>query len=355
MKTVVTIVVNHSGLTTDDTFTFCITRFFNYEKPFVLPLNIGGTAVNGVDYQKIPDVITFEPGQGIYYITVQPIPTRANASRDVVIEIPQSSEYDTIGDRVVSFPFDRILPMMDLVADNAYPQFVKTTGSWTLAGASAYGPSYLHDGAAGKGTKSVFFTHDFVPGIKYDVSLFWPANRTADPNVPVEIIHEDGMTQVFVDQLKYSNLWFGVGSYKMSNQTHGVRIKNDNTTGTVLADAVRFSRVGKKATYSVSTTTPTVSAGQTAKFVVKRTRTMLSDVLIQFSFSGNAVVGTDYSRVNSPTIMPAGVTELEISVPILAAMIASRTLVFTLEYALPMYPIVMYDTVGARTASVSLV
>ena len=61
--------------------------------------------------------------------------------------------------------------------------------------------NYLHDGSAGKGTKSVTFRPSLPVSGTYEVSMWWPTQQTAyawASNAPVDIASGTGLVTVVV-------------------------------------------------------------------------------------------------------------------------------------------------------------
>jgi hypothetical protein len=123
------------------------------------------------------------------------------------------------------------------------------TGAWTPStwATGYYGPNYLHDGNAAKGTKAATFRPDLPTAGQYDVALWWPRERSGYAwanNVPVDIVGSDTNT-VTVNQRQGGGVWSYIGTFDFAAGTGGfVRVRTAGTTGGyVVADAVRFSPV----------------------------------------------------------------------------------------------------------------
>jgi hypothetical protein len=123
------------------------------------------------------------------------------------------------------------------------------TGAWTPStwATGYYGPNYLHDGNAAKGTKAATFRPVLPTAGQYDVALWWPVLRAGYAwvsNVPVDIVGDETNT-VSVNQRQGGGAWAYIGTFGFEAGTGGyVRIRTTGTTGGyVVADAVRFSPV----------------------------------------------------------------------------------------------------------------
>lgn len=131
----------------------------------------------------------------------------------------------------------------EVIVDNATSGSVTITGTWTASTAlpGYYGTNYLHDGNAGKGTKSVRFTPNLPAAGEYQVFARWVADTSRASNVPIDITFADGVDHVSVDQRSNGAQWVSLGIYNFDAGTGGyVQINTTGTSGYVIADAVRF-------------------------------------------------------------------------------------------------------------------
>ncbi|HEY9250675.1 MAG TPA: hypothetical protein VIO38_16160 [Rariglobus sp.] len=138
----------------------------------------------------------------------------------------------------------RFVPVpQDLVIDNTDSAHVTLAGSWTASSANAgyYGTDYLHDNNSGKGTKAARFAGPVQSVGTYKIYANWVANTNRSTSVPVDIVQADGTTvTVNVNQRINNGLWYPLGTYTIDPATAAVTVRNDGTTGYVVADAVRF-------------------------------------------------------------------------------------------------------------------
>lgn len=137
-------------------------------------------------------------------------------------------------------------PSTNVVADNANLTGVTQTGDWmsSFSVAGFYGINYAHDNNTGKGNKSVRFTPDLPAAGEYEVSARWTSDPNRANNVPIVITSALGVETVTVDQRINGGEWVSLGTYTFNAGTAGhVVISNTNTTGYVVADAVKFEPV----------------------------------------------------------------------------------------------------------------
>lgn len=121
-----------------------------------------------------------------------------------------------------------------------------TPSGWVLSNNTPdrYDANYLHDNDNGKGTKSVTFTKALpLPGT-YKVSMMWSRHDNRATNVPVDVLHENGTALLTVDQTEVGTggVWNELGTYEFG-ATGTVTIRNDDTDGFVVADAVMFEYI----------------------------------------------------------------------------------------------------------------
>jgi hypothetical protein len=130
-----------------------------------------------------------------------------------------------------------------VVVDNAA---AKVTGNWTASGATAgfVGADYLHDGAEGKGMKSVAFTATLPRAADYEIRIWYPAGPNRAEKVPVTVDLPDGPRTFVVDQRRITSdaldSYQSLGRFPLPAGGIRVTIGTAGTTGHVIADAVQF-------------------------------------------------------------------------------------------------------------------
>jgi hypothetical protein len=133
----------------------------------------------------------------------------------------------------------------DIFVDNASGTGVTITGDWVTSTNQAgyYGTNYIHDNAAGKGTKSVLFTPTVVTAGNYEVYLRWTSGSNRAPNVPVTIQSAAGATNLTINQTTLGQQWVSQGIFPFQAGTGGnILISNTGTASGkyVIVDAVRL-------------------------------------------------------------------------------------------------------------------
>jgi len=122
---------------------------------------------------------------------------------------------------------------------------ITLTGAWTTSTSEPgyNGANFLHDGDTNKGSKSVRFTPTLDKAGSYEVFARWTSAPDRATNTPFDITHSGGTTTVAVNQQLNGGQWRSLGVYNFAAGTAGnILVRNDGTTGYVVADAVRFQK-----------------------------------------------------------------------------------------------------------------
>lgn len=140
--------------------------------------------------------------------------------------------------------FSKLSP--SVIANSSDTTGVTRVGTWTaVTNTSGYGGTSLSDGNTGKGTKSITFAPTLPANGDYEISMWWPTAAGQCASLPVQIVTASGTNSVTVDQSQNGGKWVFLGTHRFNAGTTGkVVINNANTVGTVVADAVRFMKVG---------------------------------------------------------------------------------------------------------------
>ncbi|MBI3464782.1 MAG: DUF1549 domain-containing protein, partial [Planctomycetes bacterium] len=122
----------------------------------------------------------------------------------------------------------------------------KIVGDWTKSkfNPGYVGEGYIHDGASGKGEKSVTFPVELPDDGVYEVRLSYTHGTNRSSSVPVTVRHEDDQDTVQVDQRQpppIDGRFISLGRWRFKKGTsNAVVISNEATTGHVIVDAVQF-------------------------------------------------------------------------------------------------------------------
>ena len=224
---------------------------------------------------------------------------------------------------------------------------VTATGGWSV-GANAGGwplpdGTYWHDQNSGKGTKSVTFTPTIPTNGYYDVYIWWVYANNRANNTPVDILSASDFNTVYLNQQINCTNWVKIASSNYFNIGTGgsVTIRNDGTTGYVVANAVRWALLGDIA--FTPTSPPVVQivasdavAGEfgpnTARFtVVCPAGTNSAPLTVNYSVSGSAVPGVDYAALPGTVTIPAGVLATNIVITPLGDNLTTNQVAVTLN------------------------
>jgi hypothetical protein len=122
----------------------------------------------------------------------------------------------------------------------------KLKGDWTRSTSNKgyVGANYIHDGAAGKGEKSVAYTVKIPGDGKFEVRVAYTHGTNRDAKVPVLIRHADGEVTKHIDQTKRPPIdghFISLGTFDfLVGEWEAVMISTKGTTAHVIADAVQF-------------------------------------------------------------------------------------------------------------------
>lgn len=188
-------------------------------------------------------------------------------------------------------------------------------GAWTNSAATPgyFGSDYLHDGNAGKGTKSVTFTPQIPTAGNYPVYLRWTADTNRAGNVPVTITHAGGSTGVAVNQRLNNGNWVLLGVFDFAAGNGGnIRIDNTGTDGFVVADAVGIGLPGGLPAVMLrgdngraAEPHSASSAGRNTRVILARSGATTAPLSVNLSITGGAGAA-DYGTFPASIIIPAG-------------------------------------------------
>jgi hypothetical protein len=206
---------------------------------------VGGTAASGSDYAPLGTSVTFAAGATTANKIVDPVADDLEEGTEtVVVTIASGAGY------VAGIPSSATVTIADTrnsgvewIVDDADPSAVTLTGDWTSSASNPgyWASGYRHDGNTGKGAKAIRFTPALPAGsARYDVFIWYTSGANRARNVPVEIAHADGTSTVVVNQILNGSTWVPLGTYTLSAAQASVTIRNTDTTGFVVADAIRF-------------------------------------------------------------------------------------------------------------------
>jgi hypothetical protein len=210
----------------------------------------------------------------------------------------------------------------NVILDQGNTCYVTSVGAWTPgANTGGWNGDYWHDGATGKGSKSVTYTPNLQTNGTYDVYVWYVAASNRATNTPVDVVHAEGTTRVLVNQKLNGSAWLKI---LRTNFNAGVNssviIRNDGTlSGTYcIADGVRWAPVGFNLPAPPAAPPPVVevvasdavageSGTNTGRFtIVRNNDPNLLALSIAYAIGGTATNGVDYALLPGSISLPAG-------------------------------------------------
>jgi hypothetical protein len=192
-------------------------------------------------------------------------------------------------------------------------------GDWTNSVSSAgfWGANYIHDGDTAKGTKSVTFRPNLPTAGIYEVYLRWTTNPNRATNVPVDIVYPAGTKTVSINQTVSNATWVLLTATNFNAGTNGyVRIRTDNTSGFVIADAARWVSTTETNLASVQLIATDPVAGETgkkARVTFIRPSFAVDDAIeAHYQLSGTASNGFDIVALPGTVNLPVGVASTNV-------------------------------------------
>ena len=132
----------------------------------------------------------------------------------------------------------------EVIVDNDDVSGVQIEGIWR---SSTFSPGFFDgDYLVGlvPGTSKVTFTPELSGEGRYEVFTRWTSDPNRATNAPVTIVHRDGALTTAVNQREMGGEWVSLGEFNLENNQSNVMVGTLNANGVVVADAVRFVRVG---------------------------------------------------------------------------------------------------------------
>ena len=293
-----------------DPGTLTFTRTGPTEAALTANISVTGTATSGTDYTALGTTVVFEAGAATATKAVTPLDDAAVESPETVIATVVSGSGYVVGtpaSATVTISDDDGV-VEDLLVDNLDgPAQVQVVGAWTPStGAPGYwGLDYLHDGNAGKGSKSVTLIPTVGTAGTYEVGLWYAAHPGRASNVPVDVVHAGGTTTVLVNQRVNGSQWFSLGTFNFAVGTAGrVVVRTTATDGYVIADAIQLTPLPVVTVTATDGAASEPSDAGTLTFT--RTGPTGASLTANISVSGTATSGTDYSTLGTTVVFAAG-------------------------------------------------
>lgn len=183
-----------------------------------------------------------------------------------------------------------------------------TAAGCTTGVGSRYGSTYR----TAAGAKSAFFTPNIGMAGIYNVHTTWGNGVNRRSPITYKVTHRDGVATYQIDQAATMNEWISLGQHTFLTGTGGnVEMSNENidVSGSMYADAVRFSFVQAVEPPATSTNTPSNTPSSTPTQTPSNTPTFThSNTPTQTPTSTNTPTDTPSAtptNTYSPTMTPS--------------------------------------------------
>jgi hypothetical protein len=162
-----------------------------------------------------------------------------------VLEKRLQADGQVINAKIVSLGRGGIDPekLDGIVVDDLH---AKLKGNWGFSASSGkwVGANYLHDHKQGDGSAIARYETQLPRAGRYEVRLAYSQNANRASNVPVEVRHASGSTNVSVNQKEgppINSRFISLGTFEFTSTAPAiVMISNQCTNGYVIADAVQW-------------------------------------------------------------------------------------------------------------------
>ena len=268
--------------TAGDTGTFFITRTGSTALPLTVNYALGGSATHGVDYERLPGVLTIPAGSTIGSVTVTPIDDGLGEPQQTVsLQLRGGTGY------VVGNPS---IASITIVDNTDVPVVAIGVSNGSISEPSS--PGSFRFTTAGTGSENVTIhytvTGSATPGVDYAAlsgTLSMGRNTTADVTV----------TPMDDAQLE-------------DYETITVTIDPDSAYSTFLDNTATLNLTDdEQPTVSISTTNATFAENTgTARYWVSRTGPTTTPLTVNYTLSGTATAGVDYATPSGAITIPAG-------------------------------------------------
>ena len=129
----------------------------------------------------------------------------------------------------------------EIIIDNNMRRFTEKTGTWRGI-ETEFNGRYQMNYARNESRRGTF---SFKPWLEkaglYELSIWYPSEKSYSDAVQIQINHQNGIAEKFVDQQNNGGEWMILGRYEFQSGIQKVlTVLADGSDGTVVADAVRL-------------------------------------------------------------------------------------------------------------------
>ena len=278
-----------AGEAAGDTGTFLITRAGSTALPLTVNYALGGSATHGVDYERLPGVLTIPAGSSIGSVTVTPIDDGLGEPEQTIsLQLRGGIGYvvGSPGTATVSLIDNADGPVVTVGVSNGTISEPSTAGSFrfTTTGTGS-GNITVHYTVTGTATAGVDYT-----ALSGTVSM--GRNATAEVTVtPIDDAELEGyetITVTIAPDPAYTAFL-------------------DNTATLDLTD-------DDQPTVSISTTSAAFTEGGIGHYWISRNGSTAAALTVNYTLSGTAVSGVDYVSPPGAIAIPAGAAGVTLDV-----------------------------------------
>ena len=283
-----------SVLNTEGTLSFTVNRTGVKSEAILVNYRLGGSAVNGIDYEPLSGNIAVPANSSSATIVVRPIWTEtAKLPQVVTVELTTGVGYDLLGNTFGSGSITYA------AWDNAYLWVTQPNASEPSSSLGiTSGTAVFHVLRTGDTNRAltVYYTAtgSATPGLNY-VPL------TGSATIPAGATSTDISVTPLNDHINNAGQTLALTLVSGSNYHLGTLASG---TGSISGTATIANTPDNQV--SVVTTTNALESGQNGVFTISRSGTSLDTLTVGYTVGGTAVSGTDYVKLSGTAVIPAG-------------------------------------------------
>lgn len=269
---------------------FTLTRTGDTTEPLQVEYVIGGTAQHGTDYQSLTGSVVFAAGSDTAEVPILPIDDDlGEGSQTVILHLRSRSHY------TVAVPFSATVMIND--NDNSFASVIATDGLAT-EGSGSDTAAFKFTLRGGSGAKEVKFSLGGSATLGSDYTLGGTVSGTSDRisvnangTATLTVTPVNDSLQENTETLTITLLEDAAYTVDPFEKVSSIILRDNNLSQSVTV-AVTPDRISESTT--------------TGKFYVARNGSTANPLTVNFTLSGSAIEGTDYTlSETSPLTIPA--------------------------------------------------
>jgi hypothetical protein len=286
LNTVTIVATDASATEAGDTGTFTFTRTGDLTNALTVEYTESGTAIHGVDYVRLPGAVTIPAGQATATVTIVPLEDNiGEPSQTVIMQIRSKTTY------LVGTPFSATVT----ITDNDLSTLTVTT----LDGVAT-------EPASGTGTDNgTFRIYRWGPNVALTVN--YTISGTATPGVDYTAL-SGSVTFATSDTFKDVNV-VALADGLFEDTETVVLTLSPSASYTLEAEKSATVQIidynQPNVSVSAENTTATEASG-TLRFFVSRVLAPASALTVNYTMSGTATSGVDYTGATGSVVIPSG-------------------------------------------------